>query len=155
MSPVAKRRGRGHTGRAVAVDVVGVAVALGTAFLVANLANTPRAGTVQVPGFAGARVTDVFGGGEFPAIGPDGGATFTFGARDFFWLALTPVAPVAEPAAAVAAPSTASGPITVAAGAAPAVTTAGSPSSAAAAPGAVEATTTAGPPAGATGGRTE
>jgi hypothetical protein len=45
MSPVAKRRGRGHTGRAVAVAVVGVAVALGTAFLVANLASR---GDVQV-----------------------------------------------------------------------------------------------------------
>ena len=45
MSPVAKRRGRGHTGRAVAVAVVGVVVALGVAFLVANLAST---GDVQV-----------------------------------------------------------------------------------------------------------
>lgn len=45
MSPVAKRRGRGHTGRAVAVAVVGIAVALGTAFLVANLASR---GDVQV-----------------------------------------------------------------------------------------------------------
>lgn len=39
MSPVAKRRGGGHTGRAVAVAIVGVTVALGTAFLVANLAS--------------------------------------------------------------------------------------------------------------------
>lgn len=45
MSPVAKRRGRGHTGRAVAVAVVGVVVALGVAFLVANLASR---GDVQV-----------------------------------------------------------------------------------------------------------
>jgi hypothetical protein len=45
MSPVAKRRGRGHTGRAVAVAVVGVVFALGTAFLVANLASR---GDVQV-----------------------------------------------------------------------------------------------------------
>ena len=45
MSPVAKRRGRGHTGRAVAVAVVGVVVALGTAFLVATLASR---GDVQV-----------------------------------------------------------------------------------------------------------
>ena len=134
-----------------------------TVLCVANLANTPRAGTVQVPGFAGARVTDVFGGGEFPAIGPDGAATFTFGARDFFWLALTPVAPASEPPAPVAAPSTASGPTTVPAGAAPAVvpaTPVAGASSAAAGPvamgpGAVEATTTAGPPAGATGGGTE
>lgn len=39
MSPVAKRRGRGHTGRAVAVAVVGVVVALGVAFGVATLAS--------------------------------------------------------------------------------------------------------------------
>lgn len=39
MSPVAKRRGGGHTGRAVAAAVAGVAVALGTAFLVARLAS--------------------------------------------------------------------------------------------------------------------
>jgi hypothetical protein len=45
MSPVAKRRGRGHTGRAVAVAVVGVVVAVGTAFLVATLASR---GDVQV-----------------------------------------------------------------------------------------------------------
>ena len=45
MSPVAKRRGRGHTGRAVAVAVVGVVLALGTAYLVATLASR---GDVQV-----------------------------------------------------------------------------------------------------------
>lgn len=45
MSPVAKRRGRGHTGRAVAVALVGVALALGTAFGVATLASR---GDVQV-----------------------------------------------------------------------------------------------------------
>ena len=39
MSPVAKRRGGGHTGRAVAVAVVGVVVALGVAFGVATLAS--------------------------------------------------------------------------------------------------------------------
>jgi hypothetical protein len=45
MSPVAKRRGRGHTGRAVAVAVVGVVVALGVAFGVAILASS---GDVEV-----------------------------------------------------------------------------------------------------------
>ena len=39
MSPVAKRRGGSHTGRAVSVAVVGVVIALGTAFLVAGLAS--------------------------------------------------------------------------------------------------------------------
>lgn len=39
MSPVERRRGAGHTGRAVAVAVVGVVVALGVAFGVATLAS--------------------------------------------------------------------------------------------------------------------
>lgn len=39
MSPVERRRGGAHTGRAVGVAIVGVAVALGVAFLVANLAS--------------------------------------------------------------------------------------------------------------------
>ena len=39
MSPVARRQGGAHTGRAVAVAVVGVAVALGVAFGVASLAS--------------------------------------------------------------------------------------------------------------------
>lgn len=45
MSPVAKRRGGGHTGRAVAVAVVGVLVALGTAFAVAHFASR---GDIQI-----------------------------------------------------------------------------------------------------------
>ena len=39
MSPVARRQGGAHTGRAVAVAIVGVAVALGVAFVVASLAS--------------------------------------------------------------------------------------------------------------------
>lgn len=39
MSPVAKRRGRGHTAKTVAVAGAGVVIALGTAFLVASLAS--------------------------------------------------------------------------------------------------------------------
>ncbi len=39
MSPVARRRGGAHTGRAVAVAVVGVSLALGTAYGVATLAS--------------------------------------------------------------------------------------------------------------------
>ena len=40
MSPVARRQGGAHTGRAVLVAVVGVAMALGVAFAVANLASS-------------------------------------------------------------------------------------------------------------------
>lgn len=39
MSPVARRQGPGHTGRAVTVALVGVGLAMGLAFLVANLAS--------------------------------------------------------------------------------------------------------------------
>lgn len=45
MSPVARRQGGGHTGRAVFVAITGVVLALGVAFLVANLASS---GDVQV-----------------------------------------------------------------------------------------------------------
>ncbi len=72
-----------------------------TVLCVANMASTPRAGTVRIPGFAGAQVTDIFGGGGFPPVDADGSATFTFGARDFFWLALTPATPAPEPAVVV------------------------------------------------------
>lgn len=40
MSPVARRQGGAHTGRAVLVAIVGVVVALGVAFGVANLASS-------------------------------------------------------------------------------------------------------------------
>lgn len=45
MSPVARRQGGAHTGRAVLVAIVGVVVALGVAFGVANLASS---GDVEV-----------------------------------------------------------------------------------------------------------
>lgn len=45
MSPVARRQGGAHTGRAVAVAILGVVVALGVAFGVASLASR---GEVQV-----------------------------------------------------------------------------------------------------------
>jgi maltose alpha-D-glucosyltransferase/alpha-amylase len=84
-----------------------------TVLCVMNMANTPRAGTVTVPGCAGARVKDIFGGAEFPAIRGDDTITFTLGSRDFFWLALTrdvpvPAAPVpATPAPTLGAPAAA------------------------------------------------
>lgn len=40
MSPVARRQGGAHTGRVVLVAIVGVAIALGVAFVVANLASS-------------------------------------------------------------------------------------------------------------------
>ena len=48
-----------------------------------NLANTPRATRIQVPGYGGAHLTDLFGGATFPAVGPDGRVeiTLTDGSR--------------------------------------------------------------------------
>ncbi len=67
-----------------------------TVLCVMNMANTPRAGTIQVPGAGGARVRDIFGGAEFPRIAADDTFTVTLGARDFFWLSLTRDVPAAQ-----------------------------------------------------------
>ncbi|NLI05164.1 MAG: maltose alpha-D-glucosyltransferase [Actinomycetaceae bacterium] len=56
---------------------------------VMNLANTPRATTIQIPDFAGYATTDVFGGARFPRVDDDGSYRMTLGSRDFFWLVLT------------------------------------------------------------------
>ncbi|MDM8085035.1 maltose alpha-D-glucosyltransferase [Cellulomonas cellasea] len=57
-----------------------------TILAVANLASTPRSTTVEIPGHAGERTRDVFGGADFPAITPEGTLALTLGSRDFFWL---------------------------------------------------------------------
>ncbi|WP_448061527.1 maltose alpha-D-glucosyltransferase [Cellulomonas hominis] len=59
-----------------------------TVLVVANLAATARAATVQLPGLAGTGVADVFGGAAFPPVRPDGTLVFTLGSRDFYWLTL-------------------------------------------------------------------
>jgi maltose alpha-D-glucosyltransferase/alpha-amylase len=80
-----------------------------TVLCVNNMANTPRAGTIQIPGAAGARVRDIFGGAEFPQIAADNTLTVTLGARDFFWLSLTRDVPAPQPVlqASAVAPTTA------------------------------------------------
>jgi maltose alpha-D-glucosyltransferase/alpha-amylase len=55
---------------------------------IANLASTARATTLTLPTWAGARLTDVFGGAVFPAVGEDGTLTITLGSREFFWLTI-------------------------------------------------------------------
>ncbi|MDY5150629.1 maltose alpha-D-glucosyltransferase [Actinotignum timonense] len=59
-----------------------------TILCIMNLANTPRAGRVELPTYAGWLATDVFGGAGFPAVGADGSYDVTLGSRDFFWLKL-------------------------------------------------------------------
>ena len=57
-----------------------------TILVVANMAATSRASTVRLPGHEGAALHDVFGGAQFPPVGPDGTMQFTLGSRDFYWL---------------------------------------------------------------------
>ncbi|NMR21538.1 maltose alpha-D-glucosyltransferase [Cellulomonas fimi] len=56
---------------------------------VANLASTARAGTLSLPGLAGAGLTDVFGGAVFPSVGGDERVVITLGSREFYWLKVT------------------------------------------------------------------
>jgi len=57
--------------------------------VVANMAATARAATIHLPHNVGWTMHDVFGGADFPAVGPDGTCSFTLGSRDFYWLELT------------------------------------------------------------------
>ncbi|OKL53598.1 maltose alpha-D-glucosyltransferase [Bowdeniella nasicola] len=59
-----------------------------TILCVANLANTSRSATIQLPDHADWVAKDIFGGAAFPAVSADGTLAITLGARDFFWLAL-------------------------------------------------------------------
>ena len=59
-----------------------------TLLCIMNLANTPRAGRIELPDYAGWMATDVFGGAGFPAVGAAGGYDVTLGSRNFFWLKL-------------------------------------------------------------------
>jgi maltose alpha-D-glucosyltransferase/alpha-amylase len=60
-----------------------------TVLCVNNLAHTPQAATLRLPGNGGARITDLFGGAGFPDIPSNGDLTLSLGSRDFFWLRLT------------------------------------------------------------------
>jgi maltose alpha-D-glucosyltransferase/alpha-amylase len=66
-----------------------------TVLCVHNLGSTPQAVTLSVPGHAGAKVVDLFGGQGFPPVGADGRLTLTMGSRDFFWLRLVDPVPAA------------------------------------------------------------
>jgi len=59
-----------------------------TILCIANMASTPRSATLQLADWAGARVTDVFGGAPFPAVSPDGTTVVTLGSREFYWLSV-------------------------------------------------------------------
>lgn len=60
-----------------------------TVLCVANIASTSRAAVIDMPGYAGASVTDIFGGATFPTVSAEGTLAITLAARDFFWLQVT------------------------------------------------------------------
>ncbi|MBD9698511.1 maltose alpha-D-glucosyltransferase [Flavimobilis sp. GY10621] len=61
-----------------------------TLLCLANLGATARAATLMLPGHAGATLTDLFGGAVLGTVAADGSVRWTFGARDFHWVSLTP-----------------------------------------------------------------
>jgi maltose alpha-D-glucosyltransferase / alpha-amylase len=54
-----------------------------------SFSHNPISVTINLPGFAGAQLTDLFGGARFPTVGADGTVTLTLGTQSFFWLKLT------------------------------------------------------------------
>ncbi|MFD1713503.1 maltose alpha-D-glucosyltransferase [Amnibacterium flavum] len=51
-----------------------------------NFSHNPITVKVTMADHAGARLTDLFGGGEFPRVADDGTVTFTLGSQAFYWL---------------------------------------------------------------------
>ncbi|MBO9577428.1 MAG: alpha-hydroxy-acid oxidizing protein [Microbacteriaceae bacterium] len=61
-----------------------------------SFAHTAVSARVALPAYAGASVTDLFGGGRFPAVREDGVLEVTLGPRGFYWLKLEQAVPRAE-----------------------------------------------------------
>jgi maltose alpha-D-glucosyltransferase/alpha-amylase len=51
-----------------------------------SFSHNPISVEIDATVIAGAGLTDLFGGGQFPAVGDDGKLTLTLGTQDFFWL---------------------------------------------------------------------
>lgn len=51
-----------------------------------SFAHNPVSVTIDLPGFEGRALSDLFGGSAFPAIGDDGRLTLTLGSQSFYWL---------------------------------------------------------------------
>ena len=60
-----------------------------TLLCVTNLASTARSAKISLPGYAGAQLTDVFGGSPLGSTGAEGEVVVTLGSRDFYWLTVT------------------------------------------------------------------
>jgi maltose alpha-D-glucosyltransferase/alpha-amylase len=54
-----------------------------------NLSQVPQGTRLELPGYEGATLEDLFGGTGFPAVPEDGELEITMGSRDFFWLKVT------------------------------------------------------------------
>jgi maltose alpha-D-glucosyltransferase / alpha-amylase len=57
-----------------------------TVLCVNNLSQVPQGTRLELPGYEGATLEDLFGGTGFPAVPADGDLEITMGSRDFFWL---------------------------------------------------------------------
>ncbi|WP_380170059.1 maltose alpha-D-glucosyltransferase [Kineococcus sp. DHX-1] len=57
-----------------------------TVLCVNNLSDHPQAASLRLPGYAGARLHDVFGGAPFGTVDGDGRFEVTCGSRGFYWL---------------------------------------------------------------------
>jgi maltose alpha-D-glucosyltransferase/alpha-amylase len=57
-----------------------------------SFAHNPVAVTLEAPEFAGSRLYDLFGGGEFPTVAEDGRFSLTLGTQNFYWLHIEPTA---------------------------------------------------------------
>jgi maltose alpha-D-glucosyltransferase / alpha-amylase len=60
-----------------------------TVLCVNNLSQVPQGARLDLPGYGGATLQDLFGGTGFPAVPDDGELEITMGSRDFFWLKVT------------------------------------------------------------------
>ncbi|WP_396134755.1 maltose alpha-D-glucosyltransferase [Cellulomonas sp. ATA003] len=60
-----------------------------TVLCIANMASTPRSAALTMPEWAGASLSDVFGGAPFPRVSDEGTTVITLGSREFYWLSLT------------------------------------------------------------------
>jgi maltose alpha-D-glucosyltransferase/alpha-amylase len=71
-----------------------------TILCVNNLSRTAQGTRLRLLDFAGAKISDIFGGTGFESVPDDGILPLTLGSRDFFWLTLTGGRSVLEPSSA-------------------------------------------------------
>ena len=51
-----------------------------------SFAHNPVSVTLDLSEFAGRRLNDLFGGGEFPTVAADGSVALTLATQSFYWL---------------------------------------------------------------------